>query len=356
MTILLEAYLDSNFGDDLFVHMLLQRYQEHQFELMMSANQRVAFSRPNLTKIDYLDAESHLERYGIYVFVGGDFFSPLADHASRYRRAHAIKENGGHVFILGCSLNRTYTEEEYQQVNAVFSEADFVSFRDEVSYRQCLEYMRNVHAVSSADMSCLLHDELRELSQSSGEEGVLGISVRKRMGSEDDGTYLEYIYKMRDIALAHLNTDARNTVVFLALSTGDWDDRKTAMDIIRLLPESLAGRMSVRAYAGDIEGFIAEASQCSSFVCTRFHSLCMAILFGKPFVPISYEVKVENILKTLGYDGLTDEYGTGYEAVQVYRSLPENRVDAEKLKAYCLRADAFFEELDSLLKSEGNQN
>lgn len=354
MTILLEAYLDSNFGDDLFVHMLLQRYPEHQFELMTSASQHVEFSRPNLTKIDYLDAESHLERYGAYIFVGGDFFSPLADHISRYRRAHAVKENGGHVFILGCNLSRTYTEEEYRQVNAVFSQADVVSFRDEVSYSQCLAHMRDVHAVCSADMSFLLHEELRELSRSVGAEGVLGISIRKKMESEKDGTCAVYIRKMRDIAQEHLNQDKRNKVAFLAFSTGDWDDRKTAEDIIKLLPKDLVSRTSVLAYDGDIGWFIANILQCSSFICTRFHSLCIAILLGRPFVPISYEVKIENILKTLGYEGLIDEYGMKYDAAQIYRSLPENHLDEEKLKAYCLRADTFFAQTDSLLKLEND--
>ena len=350
MEILLEAYLDSNFGDDLFMHMLLQRYPDHRFYLMTSAGQRMMFSRPNLSRIDYLDAESQLERYGAYVFVGGDFFSPLADHISRYRRAHAIRENGGHVFILGCSLNRTYTEEEYRQVNAVFSEADFVSFRDEVSYRQCVEHMHNVHAVSSADMSFLLHDDLLERSKRHAMAGAMGISVRKRMGSDEDGTYSAYIREIGGVALEHLCADERNTVSFLALSTGEWDDRKTARDIITLLPENLADRVSIKAYEGDIEAFMDDASQCESFVCTRFHSLCLSILFGKPFVPISYEVKIENLLKTLGYDGFTGEYGEGQTPIRMYRSITTNRLNKEKLKAYCLRADTFFEKVDLLLK------
>ena len=42
MNILLEAYLDRNFGDDLFVTLLINHYKEHQFYLM--DNDRRGFS------------------------------------------------------------------------------------------------------------------------------------------------------------------------------------------------------------------------------------------------------------------------------------------------------------------------
>lgn len=72
MNILLEAYLDRNFGDDLFVTLLINHYKEHQFYLM--DNDGRGFSLVNCSKYGNLhtlteeDALAQIENI-VFIFL-----------------------------------------------------------------------------------------------------------------------------------------------------------------------------------------------------------------------------------------------------------------------------------------------
>ena len=353
MNILLEAYLDRNFGDDLFVTLLTDHYKEHQFYLM--DNDSRGFSLVNCNKYGNLhtlteeDALVQIEKFHAYVLVGGDFYPPYySRYKGRVERAKGIHKNGGSVLVLGASLYREYPEDSLPAVREFFRQVDAVTFRDGQSYAKYKEILPVSCSFLSSDMMFTLAEKLPVCAKEGSEIRVLGISIRSVMNASDE-QYEAYCQSIAQLVSAYLNQKAENQVQFLAFSTGDYDDRDTADRIIEMVPRSLKERIEVAEYSRDVFTFIDRINLCDALVCTRFHSLCTALLLGKPFFPINYEAKVENLLKEIGYTGESAAYGGKMEPEAVMETLEKVCFDQDKLRIYMERAKHFFDASDIFL-------
>jgi colanic acid/amylovoran biosynthesis protein len=56
---------------------------------------------------------------------------------------------------------------------------------------------------------------------------------------------------------------------------------------------------NIMNYEGNIEDYLTEISICSKFIASRFHAVIIGFKFKIPTIPISYNVKTENLLKDL---------------------------------------------------------
>ena len=353
MNILLEAYLDRNFGDDLFVTLLINHYKEHQFYLM--DNDRRGFSLVNCSKYGNLhtlteeDALAQIEKYRVYILVGGDFYPPYySRYGGRVERTAGIHKNGGNVLVLGASLYKDYPEDSLTAVRDFFRQVDVVTFRDSLSYAKYKKILPVSCAFLSSDMMFTLAETLPISEKKISGLSVLGISIRNVLNASY-GEYETYCKFIAQLVVAHLNKSTENQVRFLAFSTGNFDDRDTAERIIEMVPRNLKERMKIEAYSCDVFAFIDRVNLCDAMVCTRFHSLCTALLLKKPFFPINYEAKVENLLEEVGYTGTSIVYGENMEPNTVLEALEKNCVDKNKLQLYIERSKHFFNVSDIFL-------
>ena len=358
MNILLEAYLSKNFGDDLFITLLTMHYKDHTFYLLKNGNCSFAGTVGKETRIHLIsqeEAHQRLDEFDAYVLVGGDFYHPHSDYTGRMKRAEAIKKKGGSVLILGASLYKDYPEDRESVVGRFFEAADIITFRDSISYAQCLQMAPEASAFLSCDMAFTLVSKYKRKNSSSKPCSNLGISVRRKMDATEE-EYETYCKLIAEIVVGHLNADADHCVSLLSLSTSDFDDRDTADKIINMIPGDLAGRVRMLDYSRDVFGYIEQIDACDAIVSTRFHALCMALILGKPFFPINYEAKVENLLMDLGYTGKSVEYGAWFDPHELLDSIAENHVDPEKYQEYVNKADVFFALSDILLNVESGAN
>ncbi len=355
MKILLEAYLARNFGDDLFVMLLARHYHEHEFYLIDDENRGAAIIHSNhlhnLHSIAKQEVAQFIHEFGAYIFVGGDFYPPYIDYDGRCDRIGRIKENGGRVFVLGASLYNHYPEDSLPDVNRFFNMVDVVSFRDKASYEQCKHLFPRVCAYDTCDMAFTLSDQFPPKPFDITHIENLGISVRRKMnGTQTE--YATYIGEMAETAETHLKRSRENRVTFLAFSTCEYDDRDTADDIIALIDEPVRDRIRIVAYSRDVMAFIEQIGVCDAMICTRFHSLCMALILSKPFAVINYEAKIENLLSDLKYEGLMVSYGESITGEELLDSIKSNRVDAEALGIYRSEGNYFFCLSDLMLEMD----
>lgn len=358
MNVLLEAYLERNFGDDLFVTLLINRYRNHRFYLLDDRKKGYALvgdSRfGNVCLITEEEAFSDMQKFGAYLLVGGDFYHANGDYHARVRRAKAIHENGGYVLILGASLYKTYPADRLPFVQEFFRFVDVMTLRERTSYAQCEALMPDSCALLSSDMAFTLASEYGKKQERKGIR-KLGISVRRKMdGTEEQ--FKVYCKTITDVTMAHLNANEDNRVCFLALSTSGFDDRDVIDQIRGLLPHGMNNRIDEIEYSRDVYSFMDEVSTCDALICTRFHSLCLALIQEKPFYPINYEAKVENLLKDIGFGGTSVDYGVYMAPEAVLQALQENRVDEEKYREYVERARHFFDMSDFVLDGECKMN
>ena len=343
MKILLEAFIDSNWGDDLFITLFAKHYKQEEIYLMCQDRHKKELADrlmlDNVTAIGYDEAFCSEYDWDMYCLVGGDFYP---DHASSYeariQRARLVKSRGGIVCILGASLYKAYRS--FVGIGEFFSTADLVTLRDSKSYLMTQDHMQGVYAVRTADM---LFSLPRMEKKNETARRKMGISVRRKIHSVENGTYLPYLEQVTRLCREHLSKQPENSISFLCLSTGEYDDRRVAEDVMKRLDKKERERCCMISHTADVLKYIDMVDQCDFIVATRFHSLALALYLGKPFLPICYEAKLDNLLDELEYDGLRLEYGSGDVLENALSSVNTNRVNEQKFAEYLERGSQFFD-------------
>lgn len=352
MKIFLEAFVDTNFGDNLFVHTVVSRYPQHTFYMLPKAVYEASYQtllteESNICLIDQAKEPDFITRMDAMMVVGGDMLWE-GTYLTWLKYIRTIKRKKGPVLFLGMSLFPQYSAKTKFFLRMLFHQIDVMVVRESKSYQQVKAIAPRANVIATTDMAFVT--EISQYLSEKADAGVLGISVRKKIPRETKDTYEQYCQCMVDTAVSYLKTSDSHTIRFLALSKGVFDDGAVAEEIIRLCPEEYQGRMSVVSFDGSVEAYIYQMQKCESLICTRFHALVFAILLQKSFIPIIYEEKIRRLLTEIGYTGICPEYEEKWDAEQVIQHLVEEKYDEHKLMTYLKKAELFFKETDKKLQ------
>ena len=362
MRILLDAYFDMNFGDDLFVKTVLSRYPDARFTVFWKKTPGKVLERalrnPNMVIMPENCELQCTGSYDAYISVGGDIYPDGIDYSDRIARMEAVKKQGGFVAMLGFSLYANYSEATIEALVKMAHIADVVLCRDEDSAKLYRSFAPDVDIIAGTDMA-FLNPVLEKIGNGDGQakeqkNAILGFAPRRRLYTPDD-VYEKYCNAMAQVADAYLEGNASAKVQFFALSVGEYDDRVTSEDIQKKMRH--ADRSSICAYEGDLEDFIDKMSKVSAMVPTRFHGMVIALACGIPFVPIPYEVKLKQLLNELKYDGVFLPYGEDVDGVAVSKALEQLKtfpVQQSELALYEQKKHWMFEAIDRYLADPAN--
>lgn len=349
MNILLDAYYDHNFGDDLFIFIITNRYPQHKFFSFLDgcplSVQKWTNTIPNLIVLPKCDVMPSSGLFDAYIMIGGDVIPDGGDYTGSYDRRikymSAVKESGGYVAMLGFSLYEKYSDKTRGDICKMVSLADDIVVRDQYSY----EYLRTISKASkirhSTDMAfCMDYIKTSIVST----KDILGISIRKKLTSSDDENSI-YINNIASLADAYLKERPKGIIRFLGLSYGTSNDKQVAVEIANQMTRK--DNVEFVNYEGQIDIFIKQIEECSGIIATRFHAMIIALIMQKPFIPVPYEVKVNHLLDQLSYEGVRIPYGEPVENTQnIIHSLCVSGVNTEKLREYQHRSSILFEGLD----------
>ncbi len=349
MKILLDAYFDNNFGDDLFFFILKERYAGAQFYIFWDKdNAEVLEKLEREQGVVVLPGECVMQRqlaFDGYVMLGGDVLPDGISYVRRISRMRHVKELGGFVAMLGFSLYGEYGEETTKDLQEMYSLADVVVIRDKFSAERFCRLVPGAEVVDCADMAFTVKEQ--KPATTGAIKKLLGMSVRKKLYSTDE-EYANYCDAMARIADAYLEKYTDGKVRFLALSTGTYDDRVVAGDVIDRMQWKAA--TEIVAHTEDLQQFINSMAECTSMIATRFHALVFALKFRIPTVPVPYEVKVAQLLDEVGYQGERIVYGEQLlteKIPAIIDGLEVHGFDEECASAYECKADKFFEKTDA---------
>lgn len=348
MRILLDAYFDNNFGDDLFVSTVLKRWPQDLFYTFCNSTHagvlKRALAHPNLVVLPGgCSMHTALPLDG-YIMVGGDVLPDGVDYTRRIEGMRHVKNSGGFVAMLGFSLYEDYSEKTRQNLAVMASLADSIVPRDSISAARFRELVPDARITPSTDMAFTA-----SYGSAAPDRDLLGIAPRRKLYSTDEA-HRDFCKTMAALADGWLAAHPNGRIRFLALSTGEYDDRAVARDIICLM--SNPGPTEI--FSQGEEDLIRGIKECGALIPTRFHALVFALIFGIPFVPVPYEVKLTQLLDELGYAGIRIPYGRAADdhvISQALASLSRFPVTAEALENYQRKADAFFLETDRLMES-----
>jgi colanic acid/amylovoran biosynthesis protein len=156
------AYLRKNFGDDLFVKMLLEKYKNIDFYIKSDKDEFVDI----LDKYDNLhvlygkdtDEElynSDVNEYDAYIYIGGSIFmeggSSYNLSEKFYDFVKRCKENNKPFCYISCNYGPYQTQEYFELSQKDFKECTDICFRDRYSYNLFSD-IESVELIDDADL------------------------------------------------------------------------------------------------------------------------------------------------------------------------------------------------------------
>ncbi len=303
MNILLDAYFDGNFGDDVFVQCITSRFPNYKFYAFLEHYPEEvcdwAESIPNLFLLPECNVFLRKNMFDAYVCVGGDIFPDKGNYDKRKSYVKSVRECGGVVAYIGFSLFHVYCEQTKQDICELMEPADLIAPRDSFSTELLKNWLPTKEIHTMADLAFSYFE--RGKNHGDNKE-ILGVSVRKP-GNATEEVLERYCVEMADTINAFLDKDNERKVKIFSLSKGIWNDTEITHRILSMVQSH--DRVEHYVYEGDVKRCYEAIAECKGMICTRLHAMIAAIALGIKCIPVIYEVKQEHMLKEIDYKGMT---------------------------------------------------
>lgn len=368
--IYVDAYINSNLGDDLFLKILFQRYPNAAFYFKGNKKYRKIFKdyqnvfiiiNPiwkkaintilfiflnKLLKLKnardfYLGKGIKIKEYDAFVKIGGSIFID-ADGKHFEKNSKTISsfiQLDKPVFILGCNFEKNYERNFYLQYKEFFSglKPDLfdLSFRDEFSY--------NLFATSesvrySPDIIFGYNNSQLEAGNDYVGFSIIDLSERKALMK-----YKEiYEKKIHDIICECIKNNEKVALFSFCAPEGD---ESTINNIVEKIESKYKQNIRIFNYSNGIDDFLTAYSKSKVIIATRFHAMILGWLFQKKVIPIIYSEKMMNVIEDTKFKGkyfyVEDIGEMEYEDINSDYKFPDLYNNIKKSNQHFLKLDYF---------------
>lgn len=347
------AYLRNNFGDDLFVSELIDRYPKDMFYIdVINMKFAESFKDKNNVEITLSEEENFrkidVNKYDGYVYIGGSIFMEGGKvynlDEDCFNFVKKCKEKNKPFFYISSNYGPYKTEEYFNLSKKNFEHVTDICFRDRYSH----ELFKDIEAVRYAP-DLLFSYEIGEVSK---EKDTVGISVIDlEIRDEFKSIEKEYI----EFLVNNINNYLENNKkVYLFSFCKEEGDEVAIQKILESLKENNNyNNICVVKYLGNIKEFLKQYMKMEYMICQRFHSVILSYICKQKYYIISYSKKICNIIEDLK---LCDNYLKLMDVSpnKIIELKDFNKVDEVNLKNIKNESKKQFEKLDEFLcKKEG---
>lgn len=353
MKILLNGYFYTNLGDDLFFHLITQRYPRHTFYVPVHADHAATYSGYSNVKLlpqtklhrglnkllskvsDKLSLNQRLsDRTDLSVLIGGSMFQEQGSDCLQ-RLARFPRHPGGQ-YVLGVSFGPHKTQTYVDACRKYLAGVTDVCFRDCVSYSYFQE-------LPNARLGSDMVFGIQALCPAASEkQNTCVISLMDFAAKEALAPYTQDYYDFL-IKTVRQQVQLGRNIILVSFCRFEGDESATGQFLSRC-PQELHPHISVLHYDGKNWKQVCHCiSSAACLVASRFHSVVLGLAYGVPTIPISYSNKTLQLLQDLG---LQDAAITP----QLLAQAQPQAVIAENLSQLQAGAEAHFAILDHILK------
>lgn len=356
--VLVDAVMIGNLGDDLFVKILLERYKDVSFSIIINSRYSSFLNEfKNIKIINYNFIRRGLEKisrrflqkrivFNIYqnrnnatVLISGSAFIQQNNYNSQIKIFENDINRTNNYFMLGVNFG-PYSKEDYKdRFKSIFKNCKDVCFREQFSYNLFSD-LKNVRC--KPDVVFTL-DQEKYISRTNSKS--IGISVIDLTYRDDLKNYSKkYEEKIVDVILEFINDDYE---VNLYSFCEEQKDEECAERIIEQIPEEKRNKICRKYYKGDIDYILNSIAEDEYIIATRFHAMILGWIFNKKVYPLIYSNKMKNVIDDLEFDG---KYTFIQEIenlnINVIRKNSEKLINIEEIKK---EANKQFVKLDKFL-------
>ena len=312
MYIYVSGYFYANLGDDLFVHILAQRYPKINFIIVTKNEYKESYINESnikvvvLRKFDCIRSkliELGLKCNTIYekikkksnasILIGGSMFQELENDTNAIRRIDSFPGKYSDVYILGINFGPYRTQEYYEKVQNYLSISKDVCFRDEYSYNK----FKQLHNVRYAKDIVFNIDKIVPKVRISDDK-TLSISVMNFKSRDNLAMYVDsYENFIVRVIEYYSSLDYKINLISFSKMEGDELAIESILDKCKT---KLKVKLNIIKYTGiNWKEIVDVISSSDSIIATRFHSMILGFAYSIPTFPIIYNKKCQQVLEDL---------------------------------------------------------
>lgn len=299
MKILVDAYLEKNLGDDLFLKILFDRYPAtiKWYVLCHSKENLRAFQDYHNVRM-FKKGEDRYKDFDAVINIGGSIFMQnrfwwIRQLRNRLTYALPMKLQKKPLFITGCNYGPSKSKLMYL-LNKLFIKyfVTDICFRDRASYHLFKDLRQ---ARYSPDIVYGLDSD--RMISGHRDRNKVGICV---MHFSDTKINHRFIDKTVELIKRLFNEHHQ---VELFSFCRKQKDLNTVNQVINKIGESNKDKIELAVYDGNIKDYLSELNSVSYLITLRFHSLVLAQILKINYYPIVYSKKTSNLLIDQGFSG-----------------------------------------------------
>lgn len=358
--VMVHAVTKLNLGDDLFLKILFERYPNTNFVLSVSDQYKKNYDAFENTII-YSSSNSFnrltnflMRKLGKHVYkqrkiaqmcdasihIGGSIFQQKSNWKNQLKNRIAFSIKNQPFYVIGANFGSYKDESFYNEYYKLFKEYEDICFREEYSYNLFKE-LNNVRKADDVVFS--LEEKIKVTDEKKVVISVIQPSFRPYLENQDQ----VYYEKIKDITINYVKDGYE--VVLMSFCEAEGDE-VAIQSIQKIIPIEYVNNVRAHKYYGDIEAALTEVASASAIIATRFHSMILGWIYGKPTIPISYNDKMFNVMKDVGYKGKYINFDNLNELVYEDYRIQSNMeiIDISKQKS---SSEKQFYKLDQFLYS-----
>ena len=381
--IFLNAFLEKNLGDDLFVHIILNRYKEYRFQIIGDISYKNIFGNNAELAWNNDDQkkelrETHILRFfhmfhlplryvypkflryanqkkyslsdfsicNIYAIGSGFMENSLYDILDYFADYLYFRKN---LYLIGCNFGPYYTDGYLKKHKKLFAKAMDVCVRDKYSYN-LLKEAGNVRYAPDIVFSYQLGED-NSVSSKLGRYAVISVVAlnKNKDNSENEENYLCFLLQCINYLLAK-----EMQIVVVGFCKNEGDDR-----IITQLMNRIPDHSKIKVYNyPDItyQKMMGIFKMAELVIASRYHAMIIGMLYRRKIYTLSYSNKIIFVLQDIDPD---IKYINIQESVNVdiqdFFDHYGYRIAEERLSELKQLSKMHFLKLDELLFSKEHQ-
>lgn len=311
MEYFLNFYQRKNFGDDLFVYLITNKFPNYKFHISgpkqyikqfeKQSNIIVHYDKVLVKKINgairRIFKKNILQEYRTRkcdgaIYVGGSIYiepsnMKLTDYYDSKSNMY-IKNKP--FYVIGANFGPYKQENFYRHFQEEFKKYDWISFREKASY-ELFSDIENVKYFP--DMIFSIRNSYKVKKKFDNKTDYIIFSVMGKAAMKEYDLYIKQIAKY---IKAYIEKGFKVVLMGMCQWQGDFNAAETINKLVN-------NKAEIVNYDENIDDILEIIANAKYMIGSRFHAIVTALAFDVKVYPIYYSDKTLNMLKDIGYKG-----------------------------------------------------
>lgn len=335
MKIYLDAYMNGNLGDDLFIDILLKRYKSCDFFSVLPKNN---YLYDNLQSTNSNLIYKIVDKFNLYNFYRQKCDFTIVIGGSMYIEANPRKEIGkrpNKYFVIGSNYGPYKTKEYFNNSKKFFEDAEDVCFREKYSYN-LFKDLKNVRYAPDIVFSL----DCSYLSKINTKKKVIISLIDCKIKYGEKYTNL---YEDKIIELIQILKKKGYEICLMSFCKNQGDE-----EAINRICNKTKEKVETYFYRGNIKEALEKISESQVVIGSRFHAMILGLLFNKKILPINYSDKLNHVFEDYKIKSKIINI-KDLETEDLEKTLDENLAITEDIQELRKNSQKQFEKIDKFV-------